>query len=449
MYLGAPKPKRHDSPWRVLVLVILIIGGLYVLRQQVGGASWTRPFDPTPTPTRSAESYFDEAEALYNDGLLDQALVAYRQAFAVDSQDNVALFRLARLMVLRGQTAQVLEQYGSRLQDEKLGNVRTQAVLCMALDWHAPFNNVDLLPVYVSLGVFKADEVQSPDWEYDRDRVARRLVQTAQKVCERALRADPDFPEGYAYLAETLADRERFQEAQAAAQIGIDLNPNIPDTQRAMAYLYEVQGEYEKAIGYYEAAIRAHDRLDFLHIALGRNYRAIGWRMKLQGLPDDKSLPYFQKAVTAFEAAIQVNPRNPQCYDEIGWTYGNYMGSDRAVKQRAIDYLEEALNQDPEYALAYRHLGQVYYYDLRNYEETIPNLEKAIELGGLSTTDEAMSHIMLGWSYYKLDLDNKGRGHECDNARTHFEAAMDALLTLSRRELGLESLAQDGLDACR
>ena len=66
MYIGPRKPRRRDSPWRVLVLTILIIGGLYVLREQLTGASWARPFDPTPTPTRSSESYFDEAEALYD-----------------------------------------------------------------------------------------------------------------------------------------------------------------------------------------------------------------------------------------------------------------------------------------------------------------------------------------------------------------------------------------------
>jgi hypothetical protein len=104
MYLGSRKPRRRDSPWRVLTLVILIVCGLYVIREQVGGADWTRPFDPTATPTRSAEHYFEEAEDLYVEGLLDEALESYRQAFAIDPEDNVALFRLVRLMVIQGQT---------------------------------------------------------------------------------------------------------------------------------------------------------------------------------------------------------------------------------------------------------------------------------------------------------------------------------------------------------
>ena len=66
MYLGSDKPRRSDSPWRVLILVILIVAGVYVIREQIGGASWARPFDPTPTPTRNPESYFDEGDVLYD-----------------------------------------------------------------------------------------------------------------------------------------------------------------------------------------------------------------------------------------------------------------------------------------------------------------------------------------------------------------------------------------------
>lgn len=448
MYLTSQKPKRQDSIWHVLILVVLIIGAIYVIREQFEGKGWTRPFDPTPTPTRSAESYFEEAESLYNEGLLDQALIAYHQAFKSDSEDNVALVRMVRLMVIRGQTAQALQEYGARLQDETLGDARTLTVLGMAMDWHALFNTEELLPLYISLGAIKQEEVQAADWVYDAEKMGRKLVQAAQKVCERALRIDNDLPEAHACLAEALADRERYDEAIDEAGVAINLNPNIPDTQRAMAYVYESNGEYAKAVEYYQAAIRAHDKLDFLHIALGKNYRAIGYRLQLEGKWEEAQ-PYFEQAVAAFEQAIQVNPRNPESYDEIGWTYGHYMGDEREVKQRAIDYLEEAIKENPDYAMAYRHLGQIYYYDLRNYEEAIPNLEKAIELGDIPAADAAMCHIMLGWSYYVLDRTEKGPEQQCTNARPHFDAALETLLKLPNRELDLEDLAQQGQDACK
>jgi tetratricopeptide (TPR) repeat protein len=430
MYLGSQKPKRRDSPWRVLVLVVLIIGGLYVVREQLGGASWTRPFDPTPTPTRSAESYFDEGETLYEEGLLDEAIVSYAYAFRVDSTDNVALFRLVRLMVFQGRAAEVLEEYGTRLRDEELGDARTLAALGMALDWHAVFNTEDLLPVYIELDVLEEDEIQARDWVYDKEKVMRALIRAAHKICERALRLDPDLPEAYAYMAEALADRERFEEAKVIAQTAVDLNPNIPDTQRALGYVHEIQGEYEQAIEAYTAAIQAHPKLGFLYVAVGKNYRIIGYRLNLESKWDE-SAPYFEQAVQYFEGAIVLDPNNPVYYDEIGWTFGHYMGDDRELKQKALDYLEEALNQDPEHALAYRHVGQVYY-NLQNFEESIPALEKGLALGGLPPSDAVLSHIMLGWSYYVLDRDEKGAKDQCSRALPHFQAAWDILEELPR-----------------
>jgi tetratricopeptide (TPR) repeat protein len=446
MYLGSDKPRRRDSPWRVLILVILIIAGIYVIREQLGGASWARPFDPTPMPTRDAESYFDEGDVLYDEGLLDEAIAAYEQAVAAVPDDNIALFRLVRLMVLRERMGEALERFGARLQDEELADARTLAVLGMALDWHAVFNDEDLLPIYLELGVLDQSEVQDEEWVYNRESVARDLVRAAQRACEQALRLDPDLPEAHAYLAEALADRERYEEAEAAAQTAVKLNPNIPDTQRALAFVYEAQGEYELAIEAYKEAVAAHPRLSFLHIALGSNYRAIGYRLQLEG-EWEQATPFFDQAVAAFEEAIQLDPNDVGSYDEIGWTYGHHMGEDREVKQRGVDYLEEALRKDPNYALAYRHLGQVYY-DLRNYEEAVPAFEKGLELGELPPTDAIWSHILLGWSYYVLDLDDQGEEGQCIRALPQFKAAWDILEELPRRELGLEYQAVQGLEAC-
>jgi tetratricopeptide (TPR) repeat protein len=169
--------------------------------------------------------------------------------------------------------------------------------------------------------------------------------------------------------------------------------------------------------------------------------------MNLEGQWDE-SAPYFEQAVAAFEEAIKLDASNPLSYDEIGWTYGHFMGEERDTKQRGVDYLEEAISQNPDYGLAYRHLGQVYY-DLRNYEEAIVALERGIELGELSVADVILSHIMLGWSHYALDAVDDDEEDACVNAMPHFRAAWDILDQLPQRELGFEQLARQGLDACK
>ena len=90
--------------------------------------------------------------------------------------------------------------------------------------------------------------------------------------------------------------------------------------------------------------------------------------------------------------------------------------------------MEKAIEIDPEYATAYGHLG-VTYYVRRNYEEAIPNLKKAIDLGARSE-----EHCYeLGFSYAYLD--------QCDKAVPWFEGAL---------EINPHSaVAQEGLQYCR
>jgi hypothetical protein len=55
---------------------------------------------------------------------------------------------------------------------------------------------------------------------------------------------------------------------------------------------------------------------------------------------------------------------------------------------------------------------------------------------------------MLGWSHYALDRADDEIEDPCAQALPHFQAAWDVLDQLTQRELGLESLTQQGLDTC-
>jgi tetratricopeptide (TPR) repeat protein len=87
--------------------------------------------------------------------------------------------------------------------------------------------------------------------------------------------------------------------------------------------------------------------------------------------------------------------------------------------ESAAAEFQRAIEVDPEYALAYGHLGWVYYFYQRDFEEAVKNFEKALELGGLTIGREAEFHIELGWSYYFLE--------GCEKALPHFEKALDLL----------------------
>ena len=74
------------NPIRLMVYLSVIFGGVLLLWLRSQGN--VQPlFLPTPTATRSSQTYADEAEAHFSAGALDRAIEAYSNAVAVDPQN--------------------------------------------------------------------------------------------------------------------------------------------------------------------------------------------------------------------------------------------------------------------------------------------------------------------------------------------------------------------------
>ena len=79
MYLKGSKwsmnrRRQHFNWFRILVLTLLIAAGLYLNRFVIPAAPSL--FEATPTATRPPEAYLTEAEELFNQGKLNQAIQA-------------------------------------------------------------------------------------------------------------------------------------------------------------------------------------------------------------------------------------------------------------------------------------------------------------------------------------------------------------------------------------
>jgi len=319
MYYYRPERKRRSSPVRVLILLVLIGGVLYVVTQRPELV--TSHFVPTPTPTRSLASYLDEAEALYLRGELDDAIHLYEKAAGLDPDNTTIYVRWSRLLAIRHLTAEAVQR--AQEAASKLENAKTLAALCMALDW---------------------------DGQYAE----------ALKKCQTAIQLDPEYAEAHAYLAEVYADLVSWDRALEEAELAVSLDDTSVDAHRNLGYVLEKQGRYHNAISEYERAIELQPKLGYLYIGLGRNYLV---------------LADYDSAVEQFQKAIQVDTDNVEGYDLLGWAY--FAEGDYGL---AATQLETAIEVNPEYALAYGHLGVTYYVQ-RNYEAAIPTLKKAIELG--------------------------------------------------------------------
>jgi tetratricopeptide (TPR) repeat protein len=336
MYIGR-KPQRR-SPRLILLLLVLIAAlslfDYYIWTYQ---PEWSKPFEPTPTPTRTPQSYILEAEAYYGEGQLDEAIAAYEQAVVISPDDTEARIRLAQFLSLRQRTAEATTRAQQAVLLEP-SNPKALTALCQALDGESRYAE-------------------------------------AFDACECAIELDPDYAEAYAYLAKVYVDTGDWIPARTYAEQAVDLDYQSMDAHYNQGYVLEAQGRYSQAVEAYENAIVLHPKLAPLYISAGQNHRVLG---------------QFTEAVDLFEKATRLDPASPVGYDQLGWTYytaGQY--------SRAIDTLEQATLIDPDYTPAWGHLGIVYYV-LQQYEEVIPVLQQAINLAEQDYLKRARRVVVMG-----------------------------------------------------
>ncbi len=114
--------RSKSNPYRILFWTFLILGAVWLLLQLNRGQVQS-PFNPTPTPTRSPQSYILAAQAYFAAGKLDDpasdqdAIGAYQQALAIDPTNALVWAELARIQTYSSSTLSTDQQRLDRLQE--------------------------------------------------------------------------------------------------------------------------------------------------------------------------------------------------------------------------------------------------------------------------------------------------------------------------------------------
>src|SRR5512139_1228012 len=98
---------RRIPIWRLLLLAALIGVMLYI--NQVVVPATPPLFVPTPTQTRSPESFISQAQEAFNSGKITQAIQAYKNAINADPTNPSNFVSLARLQVYAGEYDEAIE----------------------------------------------------------------------------------------------------------------------------------------------------------------------------------------------------------------------------------------------------------------------------------------------------------------------------------------------------
>jgi len=354
------KRRPNYFGWTVFVLVI----GFGYYFNAVVLPTTQNPFEPTPTPTRSPESYVTEAEALIVDGKMVQAIDVYQQAINSSPRDPALYIAVAQVQVLAGEAEEAQKNAENALLLSP-NNSMALAVRAWAADAHG--NNSDAL-----------------SW----------IVQ--------ALQIDPNNGLAYAYYTEILVNSGSFDNLTLAieeSKKALALAPDTMESHRARGILLEATQNYEEAIREFENALQYNDDVPDIYLRLGLNYRALGASTE---------------AIDAFTRADILNPADPLPDLYISRTYA---GTGEYAK--ALQYAETAVQNNPVDPRLRGNYGVMYYRNLY-WTEAVEQLRFTVYGGmtedGQEIKSEPLSNDVRVAEYYFTLALALARTNQCGEA---------------------------------
>ncbi|HSQ26363.1 MAG TPA: tetratricopeptide repeat protein [Anaerolineales bacterium] len=360
---------QRPSIWRLAVLVVLIGIALYV--NQVVVPATPPLFIPTPTPTRSPESYVNQAQEFFLAGKLSQSSEAYKQAIASDPSNPSNYISLARLQVFLGEYDQAVENAQNALLQNP-NNPLAHAVLGWALGFQGKYGEAEL-------------------------------------EIKKSLASDPNLALTHAYYAEILMNQGDFglyDRAAEESKKALDLDPTLLEARRARGIVFLNTQNLEQAVEEFQAALAINKNIADLHLYLGVTYRA----MEELGLAQESLL-----------ASYALNPTDTTALTELSRAFfadGRYA--------QAAQYAEEAVKVDPSDPRLHGNLG-ITYYKNNDYANAIPALAFSVK-GGVTEDGTVVEGLPLDYGkvmeyfwYYGFAL---ARSNRCAEAVPIFQALL-------------------------
>lgn len=316
------KRRKPINYFNLLVLAVLVVISLYLAPFVT---TVETPWNPTPTPTRPPESFVTEAEQLFAQGKVNQAIHSYQQAIAAapSNPSNVVIYiNMARAQVWSGQYKE------AQANAENALLLNQNSSMAHAVRGWALSNLRDFL--------------------------------NAEAAIKRALELDPNNALAHAYYAELLVDQffanqggpniiERMSEE---SRVALSLGGGTVEAHYARGYVLEATGNYPEAIDEYQAAVAINGNIAKIYLALGRSYRLAG---------------VYDQAVDALSKADTLNPADPTpdlIISRIYYTTGEFT--------KAEQYAQQALRDSPGDASLHANLGLMYYKNFK-YPEACKN----------------------------------------------------------------------------
>lgn len=236
--------------------------------------------------------------------------------------------------------------------------------------------------------------------------LAEGRLNEAIAACESALKIEPNLAVACQTLGKVMQVRGEIEQAKQWYESALDRNPNLPEVYANLGILYSQQKQWQKAIASCEKAI-----------ALAPNFAAAYRQLAKVWTQLEKR----EKATECWYQAFKIEP-NWATADEYV-TLGNSLVELGNFPQ-AIESYSRAIELNPQLATAYHNLGEMLVGQKR-WDEAIANYRQAIAIN----PDSFESYHSLGKTWAE-------RG-ECDRAIACYRKSLEINPNYARAYLGL------------
>jgi serine/threonine-protein kinase len=386
--------------------------------------------------------------ALMNQGQLDEAGAAFRQALRLDPSYAPAHANLGAVLFEQGDWRRAVAAFRRALRldptlfeaHHNLGNAYLKVDRLddtIAACRTAIRLNSRYYPAYNTLGtalhkkgrlddaaaVLRQCIALAPGYAQAHHNLGLTLHQKrdwdgAIASFERALRLEKDNAKTRYSLGNSLRMKGRLDEAVTAFRAALRQMPNESNFHYALGLTFKAKGEVDRAIAEYREAIRLKKDHDKAHYSLGVELQARG---DLDG------------ASAAYREAVRAN----KDYAEAHFALGNALGR-KGDQDGAIHHFKEAIRCKQDYAEAHSNLGFLLG-TRRQVDASMAAFRQALRF----RPDYAEPHIGLGLALqikgrFKEALVFLERGHELGKKDPRFKLPAERILALCRHLVKLE-----------
>jgi tetratricopeptide (TPR) repeat protein len=291
------RQQRPRINWFLVVMVVVLIAIVTYVDRFILPTAQT-PFIATLTATRDPESYITDAENLFAEGKLLQAIDTYMEAIRIRPDDPSFYIALARVQVFAGK------------YDEALVNAENSLLL-------NPNNSM-------------AYAVRA--WALTQ----KEVYVAADDSLTEALRLDPTngiiqaykaFLYGKMYENNAGPYVDPITVAIEASQAAVTLAPNGLEAHWARAYILQITDNREQAVQEYLLAIQINPNISEIHLELGVTYKGLG---------------VIESAIQQYTLANTYNPSDIRPY-----LYSSRALASIGEYAKAAQYAESAVANDP------------------------------------------------------------------------------------------------------